>query len=194
MFAALYLGVGMETFNRAGGDRFLDRAMDGFFFSAQTLTPVGYGQISPRGHLASAGVALESMPGLLSFALATGLLRGRFSRPRAKIRVGREALAAPWRGGAGFRFRLANGPSSQCIELEASVVPSRLDPSGLAGLAPANGRAPYPEEGGGPHGAGSLQGISTRAMEPRAARPWAGSTGCSLKVNSFFRPAPRMAR
>jgi len=132
VFAALYLWVGMENFTRSGGGRFLDRAMDAYFFSAQTLTTVGYGQISPKGHLASAVAAMESLLGLLSFALATGLLYGRFSRPRAQIRFSREALVAPYRGGAGLMFRLANGRSSQLIELEASVALSLLDPEGGA--------------------------------------------------------------
>jgi inward rectifier potassium channel len=128
VFAALYLWVGMEHFTRAGGAGFLDRALDAFFFSAQTLTTVGYGQISPMSHLASAVAALESLLGLLSFALATGLLYGRFSRPRARLVFSREALVAPYRGGAGLMFRLANGRSSQMVELEATVVLSFLDP------------------------------------------------------------------
>lgn len=128
LFAGIYLAVGMEHFLRPGGNGFVDRLLDAFFFSAQTLTTVGYGHISPQSHLASAVAALESLLGLLSFALATGLLYGRFSRPHAQIRFSRDGVVAPYRGGSGFMFRFVNKRSNQLIEVEATVVLSQLDP------------------------------------------------------------------
>lgn len=128
LFAGVYLAVGMDHFTRPGGAGFLDRALDAYFFSAQTLTTVGYGQISPRGHLASLVASLESLLGLLSFALVTGLLYGRFSRPHAQIRFSREALLAPYGEGTALMFRLANLRSNQLIEVEASVTLSLLEP------------------------------------------------------------------
>jgi len=128
LFAGIYLAVGMEHFLRPGGNGFVDRLLDAFFFSAQTLTTVGYGHISPQSHLASAVAALESLLGLLSFALATGLLYGRFSRPHAQIRFSRQGVVAPYRGGSGFMFRFVNKRSNQLIEVEATVVLSQLDP------------------------------------------------------------------
>jgi inward rectifier potassium channel len=95
--------------------------LDAFFFSAQTLTTVGYGHLSPRSHLASAVAALESLLGLLSFALATGLLYGRFSRPHAQISFSQKGVVAPYRGGTGFMFRFVNRRSNQLIEVEAAV-------------------------------------------------------------------------
>jgi inward rectifier potassium channel len=127
LFAALYLGIGMEHFVRSGGAGRLDRMLDAFFFSAQTLTTVGYGHISPGSHLVSAVAAFESLLGLLSFALATGLLYGRFSRPHARIRFSQQGLVAPYQGGTGFMFRFVNLRSNQLIELEATVVLSFLD-------------------------------------------------------------------
>jgi inward rectifier potassium channel len=127
LFAAVYLGIGMEHFVRSGGAGRLDRMLDAFFFSAQTLTTVGYGHISPDSHLVSAVAAFESLLGLLSFALATGLLYGRFSRPHAKIRFSQQGLVAPYQGGTGFMFRFVNLRSNQLIELEATVVLSYLD-------------------------------------------------------------------
>jgi inward rectifier potassium channel len=101
--------------------------LDAFFFSAQTLTTVGYGHISPNSHLVSAVAAFESLLGLLSFALATGLLYGRFSRPHAQMCFSHHALVAPYREGTGFMFRFVNRRSNQLIEVEATVVMSLLD-------------------------------------------------------------------
>ena len=127
LFAAIYLGLGMEHFVRSGGGGRLDRMLDAFFFSAQTLTTVGYGHISPNSHLVSAVAAFESLIGLLSFALATGLLYGRFSRPHARIRFSQQGLVAPYQGGTGFMFRFVNLRSNQLIEVEATVVLSFFD-------------------------------------------------------------------
>jgi inward rectifier potassium channel len=128
LFAAIYLGLGMDHFVRTGGNSPLDRMLDAFFFSAQTLTTVGYGHISPNSHLVSAVAALESLLGLLSFALATGLLYGRFSRPHAQIWFSEHGLVAPYRDGTGFMFRFVNRRSNQLIEVEATVVLAFLDP------------------------------------------------------------------
>jgi inward rectifier potassium channel len=127
VFAGIYLSLGMEHFVRTGGATRLDHVLDAFFFSAQTLTTVGYGHISPNSHLVSAVAAFESLLGLLSFALATGLLYGRFSRPHAQMCFSHHALVAPYREGTGFMFRFVNRRSNQLIEVEATVVMSLLD-------------------------------------------------------------------
>ena len=128
-FAGLYLAIGMDHFARPGGASLADRALDAFFFSAQTLTTVGYGHISPMGLVASAAAAFESLLGLLSFALATGLLYGRFSRPQACIRFSRRAVVAPYQETTGLMFRLANLRSSQLIEVEVTVGLAFTDPA-----------------------------------------------------------------
>ncbi len=78
--------------------------------------------------LASSAAALESLLGLLSFALATGLLYGRFSRPQACLRFSTSAVVAPYRQITGFMFRLVNMRSNQLIEVEATVSLSFEDP------------------------------------------------------------------
>jgi inward rectifier potassium channel len=68
------------------------------------------------------------MFGLLSFALATGILYGRFSRPKAEIIYSKKMVMAPYRGISGLMFRIANGKQNELIELEAQVILSMNNP------------------------------------------------------------------
>ncbi|SDD78949.1 inward rectifier potassium channel [Mucilaginibacter pineti] len=123
LFACLYVSLGPDVLDGKSGNTGFDRFMDAFFFSAQTISTVGYGHISPRGMIANSVAAIESMMGLLAFALATGLLYGRFSRPSAKILYSEKVLVAPYRGnGWGLMFRLANLRRNILIDLEMEVV------------------------------------------------------------------------
>ena len=121
-FALLYVLIGIEHLKGASGITPRDHFFDAFFFSAQTISTVGYGHISPDGFLTSCLAAFESMLGLLAFALATGLLYGRFSRPTAKISYSKNMVIAPYKEGLGLMFRLANLRNNQLIEIEVQVV------------------------------------------------------------------------
>ncbi len=122
LFAWCYILIGIQSLNGANGLNKNDQFFDAFFFSAQTISTVGYGHISPRGMMASSVAAFESMLGLLAFALATGLLYGRFSRPSAKIKYSENMIIAPYQDGKGLMFRLANYRNNQLIEIEARLV------------------------------------------------------------------------
>ena len=122
VFASLYVLIGIEHLKGAGGITPRDHFFDAFFFSAQTISTVGYGHISPDGFLTSCLAAFESMLGLLAFALATGLLYGRFSRPTAKVVYSENMVIAPYKEIKGLMFRLANLRNNQLIEIEAQVV------------------------------------------------------------------------
>ncbi len=122
-FALVYLLIGIKNLDgiKPGGSA-SQHFMDAFFFSAQTVSTVGYGHISPTGLPASTVAALESLVGLLSFAFATGLLYGRFSRPTAKIRYSKNIIVAPYHDITALMFRLANFRSNQLIEVEVQVI------------------------------------------------------------------------
>jgi inward rectifier potassium channel len=96
-----------------------------FFFSTQTLTTLGYGQMSPTGLGANIIASLEAFIGLLMFALLTGLLYGRFSKPKAKLIFSKNALVAPYKETEkGLMFRLANAKRSTITNVAARVVMS----------------------------------------------------------------------
>lgn len=122
IFAIIYVMLGPGTLDGTEGTTLFYRFMDAFFFSAQTLSTVGYGHISPRGLTANTVAAFESMIGLLAFALATGLLYGRFSKPSAKIKYSQHLLVAPYQGGKGLMFRLTNLRRNTLIDLSMEVI------------------------------------------------------------------------
>lgn len=121
LFACLYFTAGMDGFTGIDGKSGPERFWEAFFFSTQTLTTLGYGRIAPVSTAASVIAALESMIGLMAFAVATGLIYGRFSRPRNRLRFTTRAVMAPFHDGHAFMFRLANFSNSSLIEIEASI-------------------------------------------------------------------------
>ena len=121
LFAGIYMMIGLEHLTGIEGKTGFDKFLEAFFFSTQTLTTLGYGRVAPVGAMASTVAAIESMLGLLSFALATGLLYGRFSKPTAKIKYSTHAVIAPYKEINGFMFRIVNPRDNQLIEIEVAV-------------------------------------------------------------------------
>ncbi len=78
-----------------------------FYFSTETFTTVGYGRVNPVGDLANIVAGIESLTGLLSLAIATGLIYGRFSKPRSYLVFSEHALISPYKKGTGLMFRFA---------------------------------------------------------------------------------------
>lgn len=125
-FALLYLAGGVENFEGIEINNTLDLFLNVFFFSTQTFTTVGYGRINPVGVYPNIISSIESLTGLLSLALATGLLYGRFSRPVAKIIYSDNAIIAPFKGLNAFQFRIANMKNDHdMIDVETEVILSK---------------------------------------------------------------------
>lgn len=127
LFAFLYELVGVENLIGINNTNYMTRFWDAFFFSAQTLTTVGYGRIAPVGSLTSAIAAIESLMGLLIFALFTGLLYGRFSRPIARIQFSKRAIITPYFDMTGFMFRIVNERANHLINLRAEIILSIIE-------------------------------------------------------------------
>lgn len=107
VFAMIYYLIGVQHLTGIDKSDPLNEFIDVFFFSSQTFTTVGYGRIAPVGFVASLVATFEAFLGLLTFAIATGLFYGRFSRPRAYLRFSDIAVIAPFQDAAALMFRLA---------------------------------------------------------------------------------------
>lgn len=122
IFAATYYLIGVQHLQGAEAATEFGRFLNAFFFSAQTLTTVGYGTIAPRGVLVNFIASFEAMIGLMGFAVVTGFLVGRVSRPTARIGFSKRMIVAPYQDVTSLQFRLVNRGVSNLMELEASVL------------------------------------------------------------------------
>ena len=124
LFAAAYVACGAGALSGMTGT-IEQRFMVAFFFSVQTLATIGYGGIIPVTVAANVVVTIESLAGLLGFALVAGIVFARFARPTAQILFSRNALIAPYRGGWALMFRIINQRKNELVELDAKVLMAR---------------------------------------------------------------------
>jgi inward rectifier potassium channel len=121
-FAFAYFAIGVEHLaGTDGATSARDKFVEAFFFSAQSLTTVGYGRVAPIGMMTNSLASFEALVGILSFAVVTGIFYGRFSRPRAYIRFSDNMLIAPYKGGSAVMFRLATYKNNHLTDVEAQV-------------------------------------------------------------------------
>lgn len=116
LFAGLFL-VGGDCIEGAEPGSF----SDAFFFSVQTMSTIGYGHMSPKTPWADVLVTVAAMVALLGFALATGLMFARFSRPRAQIIFTRTAVVTRYQGKPALMFRVANARANDVVDTVARV-------------------------------------------------------------------------
>ncbi|HEV2478036.1 MAG TPA: ion channel [Puia sp.] len=107
VFAIVYLSVGIDQLQGVVATTDWGKFKEAFFFSTETFTTVGYGRVNPVGDGANVVAAIEAMCGFLSFALATGLIFGRFSRPKSFLIFSDLALISPYQDKTALMFRFA---------------------------------------------------------------------------------------
>ena len=122
LFAGLYFLCGADALTGLQGMPPWQRFLEAFFFSAHTLTTVGFGHIAPQNLAANLLVVVEAFIGLSGFAVAAALLFARFSRPTAKILFSNKAVIGPYHGANSFSFRIANGSPNELIEVEVRIL------------------------------------------------------------------------
>lgn len=121
IFALIYYAIGVEFLRGIYATNELDKFGQAFFFSIQTYTTVGYGHISPNGFLTSFVSAIEALFGLLSFAIATGLFYGRFSKPKAYIKFSENAVIAPFKDHKALMLRICPFKNTDLTDVEAKI-------------------------------------------------------------------------
>lgn len=121
VFGLLYFLNGINYLDGVNADSTLEKFCQAFFFSCETFTTVGYGKISPVGFIANSISAFEALSGWASFAVVTGLIYGRFARPKAYIRFSENALLAPFQEGNAIMLRLAPFKNTTLTDAEAKV-------------------------------------------------------------------------
>ena len=106
LYTLAYLVIGIEGLQGLTGTTTWARIKEVFFFSTQTFTTVGYGRINPISDGTSLVASLEALNGLLSFAIFTGLMYGRFAKPRSHLLFSNHAVIAPYKQITGLMFRV----------------------------------------------------------------------------------------
>jgi inward rectifier potassium channel len=94
---------------------------DAFFFSIETLATVGYGYMNPRTTYGHTVAAIEILFGILTFAVVTGLVFARFSRPTARVIFSHNAVIDSFNGQPTLMLRAANQRKNQILEASANV-------------------------------------------------------------------------
>ncbi len=125
LFAGAYVACGAHALTAFRDEPLPLRFVEAFFFSVHTLATIGYGSVAPANTAANVVVTIESLVGILAFAVIAGIAFARFSRPVPRIVFSEKAVIAPYRGGRGFMFRILNQRSNQLVDLEAKVLLSR---------------------------------------------------------------------
>lgn len=113
LFASGYLLLG-DALQNARPHSFLDA----FFFSVQTLSTIGYGNMVPKTLGANLLVTLEALVGLVGTAITTGLMFAKFSRPTSRVLWSERLIVGMFDGHPSVMFRMANERGNQVVEAQ----------------------------------------------------------------------------
>ena len=116
MFACLYW-LGTEPISNVPKGDFSKL----FFFSVETSSTVGYGDMHPQTLYANAISTLEGFIAIVLIAMMTGLTFARFSRPRARLVFARYPVITEHDGQPTLIFRLANARNAFISEATAKL-------------------------------------------------------------------------
>src|SRR5215813_13743107 len=103
VFAAFYW-VGDDPISSVS-----DRAyIDYLYFSIETLSTAGYGDMHPQTHYGHFIATVELFTGIFSMSLMTGLIFARFSRPSSRVLFANSAVISNHEGELTLMVRFAN--------------------------------------------------------------------------------------
>lgn len=115
VFAGLYY-VTPESINKTSPS-----FMDSFFFSIQTLSTIGYGQLSPTGILTNIFVTAQAFIGMILTATLTGIIFARISKPYANFRYSKPIILSDFDGQKNLSFRIGNTRENDIVEAKISL-------------------------------------------------------------------------
>lgn len=101
---------------------------EAFFFSIETLATVGYGHMYPANVYGHIVVSAEIIGAMFWFAVITGLIFVRFSRPTARILFSKSILIGNFDGRPSVMFRVANLRHTSMVEASFRLIFSRYEP------------------------------------------------------------------
>ena len=119
-FAFIYYWVGLDQIS--GIDSTESPALNAFFVSVQTFTTVGYGVLTPTGAAAGIVSTIQAFVGLMFFALITGVLYGRFSKPSSKIRFAKNAIITDYNDGKAIMFKMVNERKNVLLKANVNCI------------------------------------------------------------------------
>ncbi|MBS1579175.1 MAG: transporter [Bacteroidetes bacterium] len=108
IFTSIYFIIGISGFQGIQSANNWQLFKELYYFSTETFTTVGYGRVNPANDAANIISGIESLAGLSSLAIATGLIYGRFSMPRSYLIFSEHALVSPYKNTTGLMFRFAS--------------------------------------------------------------------------------------
>ncbi len=134
LFSVSYLLIGPDQLQGMVAATPWGRFKEVFYFSTQTFTTVGYGRINPMGDGANLLSSLEALTGFLSFAIATGLIYGRFAKPRSYLAFSEKALISPYQDKTALMFRFVTYKDNHTltnVEIKVNIA-LRVEENGKA--------------------------------------------------------------
>jgi inward rectifier potassium channel len=103
VFASFYW-IGDQPISNVPGGAYIDY----LYFSIETLSTAGYGDMHPQTHYGHFIAAVELFTGIFSMSLMTGLIFARFSRPNARLLFANHPVIASHEGEPTLMVRFAN--------------------------------------------------------------------------------------
>ena len=101
---AVFYWIGDQPISNVPGGAYIDY----LYFSIETLSTAGYGDMHPQTHYGHFVATVELFTGIFSMSLMTGLIFARFSRPNARLLFANNPVISAHEGSPTLMVRLAN--------------------------------------------------------------------------------------
>jgi inward rectifier potassium channel len=101
---AFFYWIGDQPIANVAGGAYIDY----LYFSIETLSTAGYGDMHPQTHYGHFIATVELFTGIFSMSLMTGLIFARFSRPNARLLFADNPVISSHEGKPTLMIRFAN--------------------------------------------------------------------------------------